>query len=56
MITRHRIAPNGPEFSRLAYGTWRILDEEDKANCAPQSSAKRTGGRGGQSSTASARH
>jgi predicted oxidoreductase len=36
MITRHRIAPNGPEFSRLAYGTWRILDEEDKANCAPQ--------------------
>lgn len=36
MITRHRIAPNGPEFSRLIYGTWRILDEEDKSNCAPQ--------------------
>jgi len=36
MITRHRIAPNGPEFSRLAYGTWRILDEDDKANCSPQ--------------------
>jgi hypothetical protein len=36
MITRHRIAPNGPEFSRLAYGTWRILDEEDKANCSPR--------------------
>lgn len=36
MITRHRIAPNGPEFSRLIYGTWRILDEEDKANCTPQ--------------------
>jgi len=36
MITRHKIAPNGPEFSRLAYGTWRILDEENKANCTPQ--------------------
>jgi len=36
MITRHRIAPNGPEFSRLVYGTWRILDDEDKANCTPQ--------------------
>lgn len=36
MITRHRIAPQGPEFSRLIYGTWRILDEEDKANCTPQ--------------------
>ena len=36
MITRHRIAPNGPEFSRLVYGTWRILDDEDKSNCTPQ--------------------
>lgn len=36
MISRHRISPNGPEFSRLIYGTWRILDEEDKANCTPQ--------------------
>lgn len=36
MITRHRIAPHGPEFSRLIYGTWRILDEEDKSNCTPQ--------------------
>ncbi|MEZ5386023.1 MAG: aldo/keto reductase [Prosthecobacter sp.] len=36
MITRHRIAPNCPEFSRLVYGTWRILDEEDKVNCSPQ--------------------
>ncbi|MCF7784557.1 MAG: aldo/keto reductase [Prosthecobacter sp.] len=36
MITRHQIAPNGPEFSRLAYGTWRILDEADPANCTPQ--------------------
>ncbi len=36
MITRHRIAPNGPEFSRLVYGTWRILDDADKANCTPQ--------------------
>lgn len=26
-IPRHRIAPNGPEFSQLIYGTWRILDE-----------------------------
>ncbi len=36
MITRHKIAPNGPEFSRLVYGTWRILDETDPANCSPQ--------------------
>ena len=36
MITRHKIAPNGPEFSRLVYGTWRILDEADPANCSPQ--------------------
>ena len=36
MITRHKIAPNGPEFSRLVYGTWRILDETDPANCTPQ--------------------
>ena len=35
-ITRHKIAPNGPEFSRLVYGTWRILDEADPANCSPQ--------------------
>ena len=27
MIPRIRIAPNGPEFSRIVYGTWRILDE-----------------------------
>ena len=27
MITRRPIAPNGPEFSRLVYGTWRILDD-----------------------------
>ena len=26
-MKRHRIAPNGPEFSQLIYGTWRILDE-----------------------------
>src|SRR3954466_11956662 len=36
MITRHKIAPNGPESSRLVYGTWRILDEADKASCTPQ--------------------
>jgi predicted oxidoreductase len=36
MITRHRIAPNGPELSRLVYGTWRILDDEDKTNCTPR--------------------
>jgi predicted oxidoreductase len=36
MITRHKIAPNGPELSRLVYGTWRILDEADPANCSPQ--------------------
>lgn len=32
MISRARIAPNGPEFSRLVYGTWRILDEKETAS------------------------
>lgn len=36
MISRHRVAPNGPELSRLVYGTWRILDDADKANATPQ--------------------
>ncbi len=26
MIPRHRIAPNGPEFSQMVFGTWRLLD------------------------------
>lgn len=26
-IPRIHLAPNGPEFSRLVYGTWRIIDE-----------------------------
>lgn len=41
MITRRRIAPNCPEFSRLVYGTWRILDDADKANCTPQALLQR---------------
>lgn len=35
-MTRHRISPTGPEFSRLIYGTWRILDDEDASNRTPQ--------------------
>ena len=27
MLTRQPIAPQGPEFSRLVYGTWRILND-----------------------------
>jgi predicted oxidoreductase len=27
MITRTKIAPTGPEFSRLVYGSWRMLDD-----------------------------
>jgi len=27
MIPRSKISPNGPEFSHLVYGTWRILDD-----------------------------
>lgn len=27
MIPRSKIAPNGPEFSLVVYGTWRILDD-----------------------------
>lgn len=34
MIERVKIAPNGPEFSRLVYGTWRVLDEKDAATPA----------------------
>ncbi len=26
-LPRIRLAPNGPEFSRIVYGTWRILDD-----------------------------
>jgi predicted oxidoreductase len=29
-MTRISLSPNGPEFSRLVYGTWRILDEAEK--------------------------
>ena len=36
MNTRRKIAPQGPEFSRLIYGTWRILDDTDAANRTPQ--------------------
>lgn len=31
-VSRSPIAPNGPEFSRLIYGTWRILDDAPTAN------------------------
>ncbi len=34
MIPRTHIAPNGPEFSRLVYGTWRFLDDEATSNSA----------------------
>ncbi len=34
MIPRSKISPNGPEFSHLVYGTWRILD--DAAASTPQ--------------------
>ncbi len=27
MITRCKLAPSGPELSRLVYGTWRMLDD-----------------------------
>ena len=27
IIPRSKISANGPEFSRLVYGTWRILDD-----------------------------
>ena len=32
MIQRVPIAPNGPTFSKLVYGTWRILDDAATAN------------------------
>lgn len=31
-MERFPIAPNGPEVSRLAYGTWRVLDDEETAS------------------------
>ena len=31
MITRTKISPNGPELSRLVYGTWRMLDDASSA-------------------------
>lgn len=32
MIPRLPIAPDGPSFSRLVYGTWRFLDDPQTAN------------------------
>ena len=29
-MTRIQLSPNGPDFSRMVYGTWRILDEAVK--------------------------
>jgi len=34
MVPRTRIAPDGPELSRLAYGTWKLFD--DRAAATPQ--------------------
>lgn len=39
MISRLPIAPSGPEFSRLIYGTWRILD--DSATSTPENLLQR---------------
>lgn len=39
MIPRQQIAPNGPEFSRLVYGTWRIFDHP--ATATPQQMVER---------------
>jgi predicted oxidoreductase len=33
-MERTRIAPNGPEFSRLVFGTWRVLDDPESATPA----------------------
>jgi predicted oxidoreductase len=34
MISRVQVCPNGPSFSQLSYGTWRILDDAATANAA----------------------
>lgn len=39
MISRVSLAPNGPEFSRLVYGTWRVLD--DASTATPENLLKR---------------
>ncbi len=39
MIPRIRLAPNGPECSRLVYGTWRLL--ADPVNATPQAICER---------------
>ena len=31
MMPRIQIAPNGPTFSRMVYGTWRMLDDAPSA-------------------------
>ncbi len=35
MTSRVRMGPTGPEFSRLVYGTWRLLDDADGSAPAP---------------------
>jgi predicted oxidoreductase len=35
MISRVRVAPEGPELSRLVYGTWRLMDPRATGDAAP---------------------
>ena len=35
MIPRVQLSPTGPEFSRIVYGTWRLLDDAAAAEPAP---------------------
>ena len=39
MTPRVQLSPNGPSFSQLVYGTWRILD--DKATATPENLMQR---------------
>lgn len=35
MMSRVQLSPTGPDFSRLVYGTWRLLDDAAAAEPAP---------------------
>ena len=41
MVPQLQIHPEGPTISRLVYGTWRILDSDDKTMCTPVAIAER---------------
>jgi predicted oxidoreductase len=41
IVPQIKVHPQGPHFSRLIYGTWRLLDAQDASTHSPQSIIRR---------------